>query len=79
MGRFFALPVDLVPEAFQDYYRSAAARAETVTDRGGCKGVQARRRLRVCQASAAHQDTGNAAVIVCWGSTARHRCKKLTS
>ena len=34
--------MDLVPEAFQSHYRSAAARAETVLDKGGCKGLQAR-------------------------------------
>ncbi len=45
VGRFFDLPVDLVPEAFQAHYRSAAARAETVVDKGGCKGVQARSQL----------------------------------
>ncbi len=42
VGRFFDLPVNLVPEAFQAHYQSAAARAETVVDKGGCKGLQAR-------------------------------------
>ena len=42
VGMFCELPVDLIPEAFADYYRAVAARAETVVEKGGCRGLQAR-------------------------------------
>lgn len=42
VGKFFDLTAARIPEGFQDFYASAAARGETFVLKGGCKGLQVR-------------------------------------
>jgi hypothetical protein len=42
VGDFFELPSSLLPEAFKAFFSDASESGESVTDRGGCKGLMVR-------------------------------------
>ncbi len=56
VNRYYGLTPERIPEAFLPFYAEAAKRRESVTDKGGCKGLRVRSSdmLFGCAASLRH-------------------------